>query len=197
MTEPTRSPVPAPDAVGDVVPGEPPVPITVWHVPAPQPGDTLSITLAERLVANFTHGHRLVVDLTSGEQLGRAVRAGRRRHARLAPEDLAGDVRRAALVVTGWPLAGTAPEPFLVDCAQRVMAGGCVALVLRAAELTVNQVLIAAARAAGLTYLQHIVAAHDLTAPRGALGGGPHLSAHSDVLVFASAPHGLAGSVGG
>jgi hypothetical protein len=36
----------------------------------------------------------------------------------------------------------TEPVPFLLDCAQRVMVGGCVALVLGAAELTVNQVLI-------------------------------------------------------
>ena len=56
MTEPVR--IPAPDAVGDVVPGEPPVPITVWHVPAPHEGDTMSVTLADRLVRNFTTGRR-------------------------------------------------------------------------------------------------------------------------------------------
>jgi hypothetical protein len=195
MTEPIR--IPAPDAVGDIVAGEPPVPITVWHVPAPHPGDTMSITLADRLVRNFTHGRRLVLDLTSGEQLARAARAARRRHVRRTPQDLAGDLRRAALVVAGWPLGRTEPVPFLLDCAQRVMVGGCVAVVLRAAELTVNQVLIAAARKAGLTYLQHIVAAHDLTGQRGQLDNGTHLSVHSDVLVFNSSLDALRGSADG
>lgn len=195
MTEPAR--IPAPDAVGDIVPGEPPVPITVWHVPAPQAGDTMSITLADRLVRNFTHGRRLVLDLTSGEQLARAARAGRRRYARHTAEDLAGDIRRGGLVVTGWPLGRAEPIPFLADCAQRVMAGGCIAVVLRAAELTVNQVLIAAARAAGLTYLQHIVAAHDLAPRVGHLDDGAHLSAHSDVLIFASSLDAVRGSADG
>ena len=195
MTEPIRRP--APQAVGDIVPGEPPVPITVWHVPAPQAGDTMSVTLADRLVRNFTRRRWLVLDLTSGEQLARAVRAAQRHHARHTPEDLSAGARRAALIVAGWPLGRTEPVPFLADCAQRVMVGGCVAVVLRAAGLTVNQVLIAAARAAGLTYLQHIVAAHDLTAPRGQLDDGTHLSVHSDVLIFRSSLDGLRGSAGG
>jgi len=196
MTEPQR--MPAPDAVGDIVNGEPPVPITVWHVPAAQAGDTMSITLADRLIRNFTHGRRLVLDLTGGEQLARAARAARRRHARHTPQDLAGDLRRAELVVAGWPLGDIEPVPFLLDCAQRVMVGGCVAVVLHAAELTVNQVLIAAARRAGLTYLQHIVAAHDLTGQRGQLGDdGAHLAVHSDVLVFNSSLDALRGSADG
>lgn len=196
MTESVR--IPAPDAVGDVVPGDPPVPITVWHVPAPHAGDTMSITLADRLVRNFTREHRLILDLTSGEQVARAARTARRRHARHTPHDLATDIPRAALVVAGWPLGRTEAVPFLADCAARVMVGGCVAVVLRAAELTVNQVLISAAHGAGLTYLQHIVAAHDLTEPRGQLGdGGTHLSVHSDVLVFNRSQQAPAGSIGG
>lgn len=196
MTESIR--MPAPDAVGDVVPGEPPVPITVWHVPAPRAGETMSIALAERLVANFTRGSRLVVDLTSGEQVARAARAARRRHARHTPEDLAADHRRAALVVSGWPLGRTEPGPLLADCAARLMVGGCVAVVLRAAGLTVNQTLIAAARAAGLTYLQHVVAAHDLTGRRGRLrDDGTHFRVHSDVLIFASPQETLRGSADG
>jgi hypothetical protein len=195
MTEPTR--IPAPDAVGDIIPGEPPVPITVWYVPAAHAGETMSVTLADRLVRNFTRGRRLVLDLTVGEQFARAARAARRRYARHTPQDLATDIHRAALVVTGWPLGNTEPLPFLADCAQRVMVGGCVAVVLRAAELTVNQVLIGAARAAGLTYLQHIVAAHDLTPPVGRLDDGTHLSVHSDVLIFASSLDALRGSADG
>jgi hypothetical protein len=197
MTEPIR--IPAPDAVGDIVPGEPPVPITVWHVPAPHEGDTVSITLADRLVQNFTTRRRwLILDLTSGEQLARAVRAAQRHHARHTPQDLSVGVRRAALIVAGWPLGDTDPVTFLADCAQRVMVGGCVAVVLGDVELTVNHVLIAAARAAGLTYLQHIVTAHDLTEKRGQLGdGGTHLSVHGDVLIFNSSFDAVRGSVDG
>jgi hypothetical protein len=188
---------PAPDAVGDIVPGEPPVPITVWYVPAARADETMSITLAERLVANFTHGRRLVLDVTAGERVSRAAR-GARRFARHTADDLRSDPRRAELIVAGWPLESVAADPFLVDCAARLMVGGCVAVVLGAVELTVNQVLIAAARAARLTYLQHIVAAHDLTERRGQLtDGGAHLSVHSDVLIFASSSADLRRSADG
>ena len=195
MTEPTRRP--APPAVGDIVPGEPPVPITVWHVAAAPASETMSRLLAERLVANFTHGRGLILDLTTGDQVARAARAARRRYARHTADDLATDPRRAELIVAGWPLGSTTADPFLVDCAARLMVGGCVAVVLGAVELTVNQVLIAAARAAGLTYLQHIVAAHDLTERRGQLAKGTHLSVHTDVLIFASPRTPLRWSSGG
>jgi hypothetical protein len=186
MTEPTR--MPAPEAVGDIVPGDPPVPITVWYVPAARPGETMSITLAERLVANFTHGRRLVLDVTRGEQLANAARAARRRYARYTAQDLSTGTDLAALIVAGWPQEYTEPTAFLADCATRLMAGGCVAVVLGAGALSVNQVLIGAARAAGLTYLQHIVAAHELSDRRGQLrADGTHLPVHGDVLIFARA----------
>ena len=196
MTEPIRNP--APDAVGDIVPGEPPVPITVWHVPAARADETMSMTFAERLVANFTHGRRLILDLTDGEQVSRAAHSARRSYARHTADDLRTDPRRAELIVAGWPLGSVDADPFFVDCAARLMVGGCVAVVLGAVDLTVNQLLIAAARAAGLTYLQHIVAAHDLTERRGQLtAGGVHLSVHSDVLIFASSSAGLRGPADG
>jgi hypothetical protein len=184
MTEPTRMPTPA--AVGDVVAGDPPVPITVWYVPAARAGETMSVTLAERLVANFTR-RRLIIDLTVGDQIARAAHAARRRYAQHTAQDLGTDIRRGELIVAGWPQQHAEPEPFLADCAGRVMVGGCVAIVLRAGALTVNQLLIGAARAAGLTYLQHIVAAHELSDRRGQLrADGTHLPVHSDVLVFSS-----------
>jgi hypothetical protein len=186
MTEPTRMPAPA--AVGDIVAGDPPVPITVWYVPAARAGETMSITLAERLVANFTHGRRLVLDVTRGEQLAAATRAARRRYARHTAQDLATGTDLAALVVTGWPQEDIEPEAFLGDCVARLMVGGCVAVVLGAGALTVNQVLIAAARTAGLTYLQHIVAAHELSDRHGQVrADGTHLPVHGDVLIFARA----------
>ncbi len=183
MAEPIRTP--APDAVGDIIPGEPPVPITVWHVPAARADETLSAPLAERLVANYTHPRTLIIDLTKGEQLARAVSTARRRHARHRPADLASGRGRAALIVAGWPVGQTTAEDLLAVCAARLAKGGCVAVALNTGDFTVNQLLIAAARAAGLTYLQHIVAAHDLTARRGQLGsGGTHLRVHTDVLIF-------------
>jgi hypothetical protein len=82
----------------------------------------------------------------------------------------------------------------LTHCAARLMAGGCTAIVLAGADLTVNQTLIGAARQAGLTYLQHIVAAHNLTGQRGRLDDhGMHLRVHSDVLVFHRSRFGSAG----
>jgi hypothetical protein len=189
--------IPAPEAVGDIVAGVPPVPITVWYVPAARAGETMSFLLAERLVMNFTHhGRRMVLDLTCGEQVSQAAHAARRRYARHTPDDLTASTYRAALVVSGWPVPDTDADALLADCAARLMVGGCAAVVLGAGELTVNQLLIAAARSAGLTYLQHIVAAHDLTERRGQLGdAGTHLSAHSDVLIFSSSLSGLRGPV--
>jgi hypothetical protein len=195
MSEPTR--MPAPRAVGDIVPGDPPVPITVWYVPAARAGETMSITLAERLVANFTHGRRLVLDVTCGEQLATATRTARRRYARHTAQDLGTGTDLAALVVAGWPQEHTEATAFLADCAARLMAGGCVAIVLGAGALTVNQVLIAAARTAGLTYLQHIVAAHELSGRHGKLrADGTHLPVHSDVLIFARPRTRLVGADG-
>ncbi len=187
---------PAPEALGDIVPGELPVPITVWYVPAARAGETMSVPLAERLVANYTHPRRMVIDLTEGEQLARAVSTARRRHARHRPNDLATGKGRAALVVAGWPVARATADDLLADCAARLAVGGCVAVVVRTGDFTVNQLLIAAARAAGLTYLQHIVAAHDLSGRRGQLGdGGTHLRVHTDVLIFfRSAQRGDAGA---
>ncbi len=183
MTEPIR--MPAPEAVGDIVAGEPPVPISVWYVPAARASETMSVPLAERLVANYTHPRTMVIDLTEGEQLARAVTTARRRHVRHRPADLACGRGRAALIVSGWPVGQATADGLLADCAARLVVGGCVAVVIRTGDFTVNQILIAAARAAGMTYLQHIVAAHDLRGRRGQLGdGGTHLRVHTDLLIF-------------
>ncbi|MBT8227322.1 MAG: hypothetical protein HKP61_05310 [Dactylosporangium sp.] len=198
MTEPEPIRVPAPDAIGDIVPGDPPVPITVWYVSAARTGETMSMALAERLIINFTHGRRLVIDLSVGDQIARAASTTRRRYTRHTAQDLDAGTRRGELIVAGWPQPHTQPEAFLADCATRVMAGGCVAIVLRAGALTVNQLLIGAARAAGLTYLQHIVAAHELSDRRGQLRtDGTHLPVHSDVLIFSSSLGARSGAADG
>jgi hypothetical protein len=185
MTEPIRPP--APDAIGDIVDGEPPVPITVWHVPAARAADTMSSPLAQRLVANFAHPRDLIIDVTRGSQLAQAASAARRRHRRHQAADLASGKAQAVLLVSGWPAGDVPVEDFLASCAAQLAVGGCAAVVLTDGEVAFNQSLIAAARAAGLTYLQHIVAAHDLSDRHGQLDDGTHIRVHSDVLIF-SAP---------
>lgn len=188
MTEPSHAEPEirsAPDAVGDIVPGHPPVPITVWQVPAAPAGDTMSAELAHRLITNLTHPHTLILDLSVGSQVRRAAQAARLRHRRHRSGDLAIGRGRAALIVAGWPLHGANAEAFMAGCAARLARGGSTALVLSGGDLTVNQRMIAAARTARLAYLQHVIAAHDLSGRVGRLGADQvHLPAHADVLIF-------------
>jgi hypothetical protein len=182
MSERTRTS--APDPIGEIVPGEPPVPITVWHVPAPAQSQTMSLPMAQRLVAGFTHRHDLVLDLTTGPQLARAASSARRRHT-AGSLDHPGEP--AVLLVTPWPPdRSQRPVEFLSACAGRLQPGGCVALVIATGEVTIHQQLIAAGHAAGLTYLQHYIAAHQLrlTGARLTLHG-QHLRVHTDVVVLA------------
>jgi hypothetical protein len=59
--------------------------------------------LGVRLVHNFTHPTDLIIDLTAGPQLARAVIAARRRRHLRPPGGLTSDGVPAALIVTGWP----------------------------------------------------------------------------------------------
>jgi hypothetical protein len=179
-TPPTANPVPGP--IGDVVPGDPPVPITVWHIPRPPAGTTVSAPMARRLIGNYTRPGAHIIDLTAGGQLTTA------------------DAEPAALVITGWPAGQVTATGHLHACALALQPGGCLAVVIAATD-TPDQLgpLVAAARAAGLTYLQHIVVAHHLTAraatnpddrdrtrPRAGVAGlgGPHLRVHTDLLIM-------------
>jgi hypothetical protein len=165
----------APTPVGDVVPGDPPVPITVWLVPAPRVGDTMSNPLGKRLVHNLTYPADLIIDLTVGPQLARAVIAGGRR-SQLPTGNLNGR-EPAALIVTGWPPAYPDLPEMLGQCFARLRPGGCLALVLGHHDPTIPADLIATARRARLSYLQHVVAATEL------VGGAPP-RIHTDVLVL-------------
>lgn len=171
----------APIPIGDVVPGVPPVPITVWPVPAPHRGETMSNQLGVRLVHNLTHPSQLVIDLADGPQLARAVIAARRR-SHLASARNSGWGREAAsLIVTGWPLTGEnmTPEEFFLRCQTKLVPGGCVAVLL-AHDVTAPVDVVIAAKAAGLAYLQHIVAADQ--PPR--RGAPARLDIHTDVLIL-------------
>lgn len=182
--EPTSDPArAAPIPVGDVVPGDPPVPITVWPVPPPEPGNTMSNGLGVRLVHNYTHPGELIVDLTDGPQLARAIiAAGRRSHLN-QPGVVRNRTEPVALVATDW----TAPNPngteFLAWCATLLRPLGCVAVVLDHDGPTEPSEVIAAGRHAGLGYLQHVVAATGLTADNRPLPGA-RLRVHTDVIIF-------------
>jgi hypothetical protein len=123
----------------------------------------------------------------------------------LAPGDP--DAGQAALAITGChgagcccPEPGGADDPALVYAAcQRVLAPGGVLAVITASRTEGGQLAdlaghaVAAARAAGLVYAQHIVLVHAAidgdhlapgpaaTAPAGRAGG---TQVHSDLLVF-------------
>jgi hypothetical protein len=83
---PTRPVDPGPTRVEatfiDQVPGEPPVPITVWRTARTDAdaGRAIPTRLAARLVAAYSRPGDAVVDLTDDRGLAAACRTGRRRH---------------------------------------------------------------------------------------------------------------------
>jgi hypothetical protein len=170
----------APVPIGDVVPGDPPVPITVWPVPAPRRGETMSNAMGVRLVHNLTHPGELIVDLADGPQLARAVIAARRRSHLQAARQTGWGKEAARLIVTGWPVdAPATPVDFFGRCRDKLLPGGCVAVLL-SHDVTAPVDVIIAAKTAGLAYLQHIVAADQ--PPR--RGQQTLLDIHTDVLIL-------------
>ncbi|WBB69127.1 hypothetical protein [Micromonospora sp. WMMD812] len=174
----------APVPVGDVVPGDPPVPITVWPVPAPQRGETMSHAMASRLVHNLTHPSDLIIDLTQGPQLAHAITAARRRRHLLGARLMGWGSGVAMLIVTGWPLTrGAGAVEFFVRCRAKLLPGGCLAVLLGHGDPILPVDVVIAAKQACLSYLQHIVAA-DQPPTR---GHRTQMDIHTDVLVFTRA----------
>jgi len=180
MTETHHHSAPVP--VGDVVPGDPPVPITVWPVPTPLRGETMSNAMGVRLVHNLTHPSGLVIDLADGPQLARAVIAARRRSHLTSARQVGRGREAASLIVTGWPLTGDTASPveFFGRCRAKLLPGGCVAVLLAHGDLVLPVDVVIAAKQAGLGYLQHIVAADQ--PPR--RGEQTRLDIHTDVLIL-------------
>jgi hypothetical protein len=205
-------PAGVPAAGEDCVPGDPPVPITVWRTPADPgsthapygPGAAVSRAVAVRLVAVFTAPGDLVLDLT-GEQRIAAIAAVSRRAAvtRTAATDGVGGAR---LAVTGWPPSKSAdradPVGWLAALRAVLAPGGCLVLVIAEGRLEWGQA-VAAAAGAGLTYIQHLVAAdvsvtggtlaHRTHPRRPAEAGRGHLRIHQDLIVLRRSPRAARG----
>ncbi|MET8912482.1 hypothetical protein [Micromonospora sp. NPDC004551] len=184
MTDTNRHSAPLP--VGDVVPGDPPVPITVWPVPAPKPGETMSNAMGVRLVHNLTHPSDLIIDLAEGPQMACAIIAADRRSHPQAARQGGWGREAATLIITGWPVDDTAsPVEFFVRCHASLVPGGCVAVLLPHADLIAPVDVVVAAKRAGLAYLQHIVAAD--RPPR--RNQHAQLDIHTDVLILTRSTH--------
>jgi hypothetical protein len=196
-TDPNLRPS-APEPAGEIVPGHPPVPITVWHLPPPRPGEVVPANVTRRLAANYTHaGSAATALVTATPPLPGHHRPGGGRGVRLE------------LVITTWPMTGSADTAATVHvrgCVELLAPDGCLAVVLANGDIP-DQLgdLVGVARDTGLTYLQHIVVAHTLRprpapaslpqvnavrspgarrAARERSSGWRHLRVHTDILVF-------------
>ena len=237
----------------DSVPGDPPVPITVWRT-AEDPGEHASPVpsrLAARLVAAYCPAGEVIVDLTTVATIAAAARDTGRHHRRATftpttppsvalgpvtaadphdptsptqdppPERPGGRHRPAAatpgtahdssgrtgLVVACWPLhpdpaENTARQQALLAVAAGLLRpGGCLVLIANPTpDPPDTGPAVATAAAAGLAYLQHIVAvraaadgdtftyyAHP-TELATLTGPARHRRAHTDLIVFLHQP---------
>jgi hypothetical protein len=143
-----------------------------------------------RLVHNLTHPGELIIDLTKGPQLARAVIAAARRSHLQAARQTGWGREPARLIVTGWPVNDPSPVEFFARCRGKLLPGGCVAVLL-IHDVTAPVDVIIAAKEAGLAYLQHIVAADQ--PPRRGLQ--TLLDIHTDVLILTNSAQ--AGNGGG
>jgi hypothetical protein len=134
--------------------------------------------LGVRLVHNFSHPTELIVDLTDGPQLARAIiAAGRRSHLH-HPAAIRRRAEHAALVVTDWTQPNA--DEFLTWCRSLLREHGCVAIILDHTGPVEPAEVIAAGRRAGLSYLQHVVAVTATPAHR----TGASLHVHTDVIIL-------------
>jgi len=171
----------------DVIPGDPPVPISVWRVAGTGrtgPHDViagLDAQAAALLVGLYTQPGDTLVDLTADPAIAGAAGAGARRYLRADhPGDLAHTEHAAGtarLVLLRWPSPRAPGNPgeeesdaeladLLGGCRRLLAASGCVIVALapppRTHYIDHARRLIPAAGRAGLGYLQHIVV---VTAP--------------------------------
>jgi hypothetical protein len=197
---------PDPDPGVDVVPGDPPVPVNIWRLPAGEADAPVGARLAARLLAEYTRAKDLVYDHLPSPVLRKATQAAGRGYR--AANRFQQPVDRAALAVVVWPLADRRLDPVIVlgGLRRRLRPGGFLAVIVtnpdpdpdlggEASAPVELGPLVAAATTAGLSYLQHIVtmpagdhspAAHDLGTA--AADGAIHERVHGDILVFHRSP---------
>jgi hypothetical protein len=153
-----------------------------------------------RLVAAFTAPGDLVLDLTAEQRIASIAAVSHRATATATTAAAAGGAAGAGgarLVVAEWPPARSAdradPVGWLAGLRRVLVPGGCTVLVVAQHQLEWGTA-VAAAATAGLTYIQHLVAA-DATATAGALAhrthprrpaetGRGHLRIHQDLIVL-------------
>lgn len=169
----------------DVVPGDPPVPVSVWRATGPQDPPAspaalyrgLTPQLAARLVTLYTDPGQVVIDCTGDPAIAGAAGAGGRAYRAFDLPDVdllrherSGDV---GLILLRWPPpsaptasvegAGTGPDPqaVLEACAALLCADGHTVVILAPPTGGIYRdyarTIIPAARLAGLGYLQHVV----------------------------------------
>jgi hypothetical protein len=199
-------PDPAPTV--DVVPGDPPVPVNIWRLPAGEAHDgPVGARLAARLLAEYTRPKDLVYDHLPSPVLRKAAQAAGRGYR--AANRFQAPTDRAGLAVACWPLADRRLDPVIVlgGLRRRLRPGGFLAVIVtnpdpgpggEAAAPVELGPLVAAATTAGLSYLQHIVTmpsdrppvAHDLGTAAGpaAADGAIHERVHGDILMFHRSP---------
>jgi hypothetical protein len=177
-TTPVPAPVPLANldpVLFDLVPGTPPVPVTVWRSTRTSAGQPVSAQLAAQLVAAFSRPGDTIVDLTGARSVADACAASGRRLSQLTRDDTdppPPDHRpdgavcgRADLVITTWASRGGDAHDRLTRltvAAELLRAGGCLVLVtglptgMPAVPVDLRPVTDVTTLA-GLGYLQHIV----------------------------------------
>jgi hypothetical protein len=119
--------------------------------------------------------------------LARAIIAGGRRSHLNHQGAVRNRTEPAALIATDWSSPNPNGIEFLAWCATLLRPLGCVAVVLDHAGPTEPSDVIAAGHAAGLAYLQHVVATTGLTADNRPVPG-TQLRVHTDVIVLIRSP---------
>jgi hypothetical protein len=183
-----------------VVPGDLPVPVNIWRLPAGDADAPVGARLAARLLAEYTRPKELVYDHLPSPVLRKATQAAGRGY-RAANRFQTPD--RAALAVATWPVTDTRLDPVLVlgGLRRRLQPGGYLAVIVPPvldgpggrAPVELGP-LVAVATTARLAYLQHVVTmpttappASDPTAattPGARVHEPAHERVHTDILVF-------------
>jgi hypothetical protein len=177
----------------DLVPGDPPVPITTWRTPAGDGG--MSLRLAQRILVAYSRRGQAVHDATADPMFAQATESLGRR---VAAAGGRGDPPEpAVLVVCGWPPQRSELDPAIALGAlrRRLVDGGMLVVFGAPGGGFDLGTVVRAATAARLIYLQHVVAVHAPTrgeriAPHPTTTGrdGPrHQPVHTDLLAFTPA----------